>query len=114
MLHGTTSSASITVSLEWRPIKGYEGLYEVSNDGRVRRVQQCLKPAYTKGYAHVTLCKEGEVRTLRITRLVAETFIPNPEGKPQVNHKNGNPANDSITNLEWATASENTQHAVDT
>lgn len=115
---------SITVSLdwakkikeaeEWRAIKGYEGLYEVSNDGRVRRVQQCLKPAYTRGYAHVSLCKEGKIKTLRITRLVAETFIENPENKAQVNHKDGNPKNDSVENLEWATPSENTQHAVDT
>lgn len=113
------SPESIVVSLEWRPIKGYEGLYEISNIGAVRRSyktgkMRILMPSITRGYRHVTLSRENGQRTVRIARLVAETFIPNPENKPQVNHKDGRKHFDWVTNLEWATESENTQHAVDT
>lgn len=108
----------ITVSLEWRWVAGYEGLYDVANIGAVRRHykhggERILVPSITKGYRHVTLSRGDEQRTVRIARLVAEAFIPNPENKPQVNHKDGRKHFDWVTNLEWSTASENTQHAVD-
>lgn len=97
---------------QWLPVVGYEGLYEVSDAGQVRRTSKALKPAYKKGYAYVTLCKDGKPKTSYITRLVAKAFIPNPENKEQVNHKDGKPGNDSAGNLEWSTPKENTQHAI--
>lgn len=114
-----TTPESIVVSLEWRPVKGYEGLYEICNIGAVRRrykngKMKILKPSMTRGYRHVTLSRNDKQRTVRIARLVAEAFISNPDGKPQVNHRDGRKHFDWVTNLEWSTASENTQHAVDT
>lgn len=106
---------------EWKPIAGYEGLYEVSNRGRVRSLHRppygrVLKPiprVMTENltYAQVGLCKHGVSRVTHIHRLVALAFIPNPDAKPQVNHKDGNGMNNDLDNLEWATISENGLHA---
>lgn len=65
------------------------------------------------GYHRVTLYKDNKPKHCPVHRLVAETFIPNPENKPTVNHIDGNKANNSISNLEWSTHSENSQHAYD-
>lgn len=80
--------------------------------GQIRRNGRILKnqPA-TNGYVNVCVCKNGKVKTLRLHRVVAEAFIPNPENKPQVNHKDGNRKNNDLKNLEWVTASENHIHA---
>lgn len=103
----------------WKPVKGYAGLYEVSNLGRLRSLPRkgtkggIISPTYsnTKHYAHVPLTKNAKVRTVSLHRIVAEAFIPNPENKPQVNHKDGNKRNNAVDNLEWATPEENMQHA---
>lgn len=96
---------------EWRPIVGYEGQYEVSNLGRVRRVK-ILQPTKKKhGYMQISLVDSaGRRKSHRLHRLVAEAFVPNPDGKPQVNHRDENPENNRADNLEWATAQENTNY----
>ena len=99
---------------EWKDIKGYEGLYQVSNLGRVKslcrneeghtksycRKEKILKPAKTH-YLFVCLCKNGVKKNYRIHRLVAETFLPNPNGYKEVNHKTEDKTDNSVENLEW-------------
>lgn len=112
----------------WKYVKGYEGLYLISNLGRVKNLQkyyirknikipkkQCeLKTCKGKvGYIVTDLNKNNKRKTKYIHRLVAEAFIPNPENKPCVNHKDGNKLNNKISNLEWVTYSENNKHAWD-
>lgn len=97
----------------WKDIDGFEGLYQVSIWGNVRGRNGILAPYVTeKGYLKVGLFKDGKNHKKRIHRLVAEAFIPNPHNLPQVNHKDGNPKNNSVTNLEWCTNQENTDHAM--
>lgn len=99
---------------QWKDIDGFEGLYKVSNYGSVKRLgrtERELKPRMCKGYETVCLCKNGIRSNRRINRLVALAFIPNPENKPEVNHKDGNKRNNAASNLEWSTASENQKHA---
>ena len=96
----------------WRDIEGYEGLYQISNKGRVKSLkwgkERILKPGITgSGYLKVLLCKNRMIKHIKIHRLVANAFIPNPENKPQVNHKDENKFNNSVNNLEWSTAKEN-------
>lgn len=98
----------------WLPVIGYEGLYEVSSLGRVkslpggRRLGKVLKQANkTLNYKCVTLCRDGVSNTQFVHRIVAEVFISNPQGKKTVNHLDGNPENNQVTNLEWATQGEN-------
>ena len=98
----------------WRDIKGYEGLYQVSSWGNVRNSQGRImyqEPNY-KGYPRVRLIKSGVKKNKRVNRLVAEAFIPNPYGLPQVNHKDGNKRNNSFSNLEWITQEMNISHAI--
>ena len=101
------------------PIKGYEGLYEISSYGRVKNVKRnsFVKPKLTKyGYYKVNLSKpciigEGHIlKTFLIHRLVAMAFVPNPQSKEQVNHKNENKTDNYFMNLEWATAKENSNY----
>ena len=104
---------------EWRDVVGFEGLYQVSNLGRVkgldrlvdtninnvnRRINKgkLLKPQFNnKGYKRVNLCKNGNKNQAFVHRLVAEAFIPNPNNYPVVNHKDENPKNNCVENLEW-------------
>lgn len=106
----------------WRWVPGYEGLYLVSDMGRVMSVPRkvvhgpntgrVLKQTYCgSGYLRVSLCSKGASKAFSVHRLVAEAFIPNPDEKPQVNHKDGNKSNNVLANLEWVTASENTIHS---
>lgn len=104
----------------WKDIAGYEGLYQVSNFGRVKSlnynktgISKCLVPKKNNSYNMVCLCKGGVHKYVSIHRLVANAFIPNPENKLEVNHIDGNKSNNLISNLEWVTSSENTRHAID-
>lgn len=97
----------------WKDIEGYEGLYQVSNLGRVKRVTtgRVLKGCKDKdGYLRVDLCKNGKHKTHKIHRIVAQAFIPNPEHKPEVNHIDENKTNNMVSNLEWSTRKENCNH----
>lgn len=113
----------------WKEIKGYEGYYQISNLGKVkslcRKIQNGNKFNLRKeiilknsinsvGYYTVTLYKNNKSTVKLVHVLIAETFIPNPESKPQVNHIDGVKLNISVENLEWVTRSENIQHAYDT
>ena len=97
----------------WKDIKGYEGIYQVSNLGRVKSsyTNSILKGCKTSnGYLKVNLYKNGSKSTKTVHRLVAQTFISNPENKSGVNHIDENKTNNNIDNLEWSTAKENNNH----
>ena len=98
----------------WKDIDGYYGKYQVSSWGRVRNAESghILKPyKNSKGYLKVGLCSGKKGDKHRINRLVAKAFIENPYNFPQVNHKDGNKENNSVTNLEWTTNEINRKHA---
>jgi len=104
---------------EWRDIEGYEGYYQVSNLGRVRSVDRfddrgfhqrsCILKSTDngKGYRTVGLTKKAKGKRVRVHRLVAHAFIPNPDNKPYVNHKDETRDNNNVDNLEWVTHKEN-------
>lgn len=96
----------------WKDIPGYEGRYQVSDLGALRSKERgALRPFINQhGYAIATLSKEGQRIRTGVHRLVASAFIPNPEGKAQINHINGNKQDNRPENLEWATCSENNLH----
>ena len=100
----------------WKDIQGYEGLYQVSNLGRIKRVwckPKILTPKPNKkGYLRIYFYKGKNKKFLRVHRLVAQAFIPNPENKPQINHIDGNKSNNCVSNLEWVTNDENYKHAL--
>lgn len=98
----------------WAAVHGFDGLYEVSTWGRVRSERGILAPYENhKGYLKVGLSKEGKNHKFRVNRLVAQTFIPNPENLPEVNHIDGNKKNNSVTNLEWVDGLKNREHIWD-
>ena len=90
--------------------------YSISNDGQVRndKTNKILSQSTQQDYKHVTLNIDGKAKRMKVHRLVAQTFLENPENKPYVNHKDGNRSNNNVSNLEWVTPSENTKHAVKT
>lgn len=100
----------------WKAVKGYEGVYEVSNLGRVRTFQPkenniILKPyVMPNGYEQVCLYSKKTRIKCYIHRLVAIAFIDNPHNLPQVNHKDENKQNNHVENLEWVTAKQNLEH----
>lgn len=104
------------------PVRGAEGLYEVSNTGKIRSVlggrrkgvelkQSLRNKAANKTYYIVSLVINGRPKTVTVHRLVAKAFISNPNEKPCVNHIDGNRLNNDVGNLEWVTYQENEQHA---
>lgn len=106
----------------WKDIKGFEGWYQVSNLGNVRRIApvngspRCknIKPwINSRGYSYVTLNVHCKKTMFRLHRLVAEHFIPNNSNiRTDINHIDGNKQNNSVDNLEWCTKSENMKHAI--
>jgi len=110
----------------WKDIEGYEGIYQVSNCGRIKSLDRFIhnkgsrngkgyfkngeikkQTLNNKGYFMVTFCKSGKVSTKQVSRLVAQAFIPNPYNKPEVDHIDTNPQNNKISNLKWVTSVEN-------
>lgn len=103
----------------WKDISGYEGKYQVSNTGKVRSLNYNgtkgkvvrLKPGnITGGYKIVGLYKNSKYKTYLVHRLVAEAFIPNPNNYPIINHKDENPSNNAVWNLEWCTHKYNSNY----
>lgn len=112
---------------QWKPIAGYEGIYEVSNTGKVRSLTREIpypngktrktagfekKPVEVGGYLYFCLSKNGQSRRFAAHRLVAMAFLENPDNKPEINHKDCNRKNNRADNLEWVTRQENVNHAV--
>lgn len=102
----------------WRDIKGFEGMYQISNLGRVKSLnyhrskkEKILHPRVNTRYLYVNMSKNNKVTHGYIHRLVAMYFVPNPENKPYVNHKDGNKHNNHVDNLEWVTPLENNLHS---
>lgn len=112
----------------WKDVVGYEGMYEVSDDGQVRTHKN--KTTYTKKHGvrrwkqrvlkeknkngrdvRVALWKDGKPKSFLVHRLVAYAFMPEVEGKKSINHKDGNPRNNKVENLEWCNHLENNRHA---
>lgn len=105
----------------WKELVGYEGLYWVSNFGRICGVPRKGTPGGImkgrkdkKGYISVTLRKDGNQTTQKLHRLVAKTFIPNPNNLPEINHKDENKSNNAINNLEWCTTAYNHEYGTRT
>lgn len=95
---------------EWKPVVGYEGLYEVSNLGKIRNVntnRQLSTYVSKRGYERVMLWKHNKGKKYMVHRIVAFSFVPNVSNKPQINHKDENKLNNRAENLEWCTQLEN-------
>lgn len=106
----------------WKDIPGYENYYKISSLGRIKSVDRniihrryntpakyagkILKTSYRKPYSSVRISKGSTVKEVYIHKLMAQIFIPNPENKPQINHKNGNKFDNNLDNIEWCTLSE--------
>ena len=105
----------------WKDIPGYEGYYQVSNLGRVKSLarknnmghhlkEKILKPSFNKGYPRVIFCKDAIRKSFFCHRLVAIVFIPNPNNYPIINHKDENPGNCCVENLEWCSYKYNNNY----
>ena len=112
---------------EWRPVVGYEGIYEVSNTGKVRSLDMYVKIGYGNyrlhkgkvisllkkgeyGYIQVNLCYNGKLYKKYVHRLVAQAFLPNPDNLPEVNHRDEDKRNNRVDNLEWCDRSYNLKY----
>ena len=111
----------------WKDIKGYEGIYQISDTGQVRSLSRYVKcrngvrevkskiltPVNVGGgYKQVSLCQHSKCKRALLHRLIAEAFIPNPDNLPCINHKDGNPSNNAIDNLEWCTYGYNSNYYI--
>ena len=109
----------------WKDVVGYEGFYQVSNLGNVKRVGSFrgVNKAYLqnyyltpvdngKGYLRIKLTINNKSKRIMLHRIIAEAFLPNPNNYPVINHINGNKKDNQITNLEWCTQSQNCLHSV--
>lgn len=103
---------------EWQDIAGYEGLYQVSNLGRVKSLNYkrtgkeiILVPGNCRGYLFVTLYKNGKVKSYYLHRLVGQAFLENPDNSPEVNHIDQNKQNNCISNLEWCSSKYNNRYS---
>ncbi|MCI4247655.1 NUMOD4 motif-containing HNH endonuclease [Bacillus sp. CCB-MMP212] len=108
----------------WMPVKGYKGLYEVSDLGRIKRLERYvineygneeileerILNQYNGEYKTVSLYRDGKQDWISVHRIVAQAFIDNPHGKPCVNHRDLDKWNNDVRNLEWVTHKENTLH----
>ena len=99
----------------WRKVYGFDD-YLCNEQGEIYSLKRnrILKGRSMKGYRRVVLMKNGKQIDALVHRLIAQTFIPNPKNKPEVNHKDGNKENNSVFNLEWCTQKENVHHAMKT
>lgn len=106
----------------WKDIPGYEDLYQASNLGRIRSIPRKgtktknihiikYNTKNSKHYCHCGLCKNGKSKTISVHRIIALTFMPNPDNLPQVNHIDGNKENNKVSNLEWISNLENIKHS---
>lgn len=118
----------------WKPVKGYENLYEVSNNGAVKTLPRTIEVSCHKnftrlhpisaklkiprigknGYMTVALIRENKTYNTYLHRIIGEAFIKKPDGSNVINHKNGIKTDNRLDNLEWVTSSINNQHAIDT
>ena len=113
----------------WKPIEGYEDYYEVSNTGRVRgktrtvnyidgrvkvfEAKEITPIPNTDGYMSLKLCRGNTYKTVRVHRLVAQAFIPNPNNYPEVNHIDCDRTNNNVSNIEWCTHEQNVRYAIE-
>lgn len=117
----------VNIMETWKDIKGFEGMYQVSNFGNVRSLDRCVqfkdgrvahyrgKPMKTRitadGYVQVQICRDcNSVKTVKVHRLVAEAFVPNPDGMKEVNHIDEDKTNNRAENLEWSDRLRNCNH----
>lgn len=127
MFRATANEGEFSMEEIWKDVKGYEGIYKVSNLGMVKRLstevfcrawkkrrvkEKVLKPCInTHGYYALNLSHKNKKAPQRLHRIIASAFVPNPENKKEVNHKDGNKLNNALDNLEWVTHRENGIHA---